>query len=103
MHADGAPHRLADFEFPADGAWPDPKAMVDELHDAGVRVLLWQIPLIPTDRGQDGQVGADLATMASRGYAVREADGSPHRNRGWWFPGALLPDWTNPGRPPVVD
>ena len=27
---DGAPHRLADFTFPADGAWPDPKGMVDE-------------------------------------------------------------------------
>jgi alpha-glucosidase (family GH31 glycosyl hydrolase) len=96
VHPDGAPHRLADFEFPADGAWPDPKAMIDELHEAGVKVLLWQIPLIPTDRGDDGQIAADLATMAGRGYAVREADGSPHRNRGWWFPGALLPDWTNP-------
>ena len=96
VHPDGAPHRLADFEFPADGAWPDPKAMIDELHEAGVRVLLWQIPLIPTDRGRDGQIAADLSTLAERGYAVREADGSPHRNRGWWFPGALLPDWTNP-------
>ena len=37
--------RLADFEFPADGAWPDPKGMVDELHARGIRVLLWQIPL----------------------------------------------------------
>jgi alpha-glucosidase (family GH31 glycosyl hydrolase) len=34
--------------------------------------------------------------MAARGYAIREADGSAHHNRGWWFPGALLPDWTNP-------
>lgn len=96
VHPDGAPHRLADFEFPADGAWPDPKAMIDELHEAGVKVLLWQIPLIPTDRGEDGQIAADLATLSSRGYAVRDADGSPHPNRGWWFPGALLPDWTNP-------
>ena len=34
--------------------------------------------------------------MIARGYGVREADGRPYRNRGWWFPGALLPDWTNP-------
>jgi alpha-glucosidase (family GH31 glycosyl hydrolase) len=27
---------------------------------------------------------------------VNEADGTPYRNRGWWFPGGLLPDWTNP-------
>lgn len=96
VHPDGSPHKLADFDFPRDGAWPDPKAMVDELHAAGVKVLLWQIPLVPIDRGDDGQVAADLATMTERGYAIRDADGTVHHNRGWWFPGALLPDWTNP-------
>ncbi|MCP2324519.1 alpha-glucosidase (family GH31 glycosyl hydrolase) [Hamadaea flava] len=103
VHPDGAPHRLADFTFPADGAWPDPKAMIDELHAAGVKVLLWQIPLVPTDRGEltgsasaAAQVAADAATMIDREYAIKEADGRPHHNRGWWFPGALLPDWTNP-------
>jgi len=96
LHADGAPHRLADFEFPPDGAWPDPRAMVDRLHEVGVKVLLWQIPLIPTDRGAGEQVEADARALVDNGLAVREADGSPYRNRGWWFPGALLPDFTNP-------
>jgi 1,3-alpha-isomaltosidase len=96
-HPDGAPHTLADFTFPPDGAWPDPKGMVDRLHAEGVKVLLWQIPLIPTDLGASGsQVCADAATLVARGYAVREEDGSPYHNRGWWFPGALLPDLTNP-------
>jgi 1,3-alpha-isomaltosidase len=96
LHADGGPHRLADFEFPPDGAWPDPKAMVERLHELGVKVLLWQIPLIPTDRGAGEQVEADARALVERGYAVREPDGSPYHNRGWWFPGALLPDFTNP-------
>jgi 1,3-alpha-isomaltosidase len=59
-------------------------------------VLLWQIPLVPTDREDDGQVAVDVATMLERGYGVREADGTAYRNRGWWFPGALLVDWSNP-------
>jgi alpha-glucosidase (family GH31 glycosyl hydrolase) len=96
VHADGEPHRLADFEFPLDGAWPDPRGMIDRLHEQSVKVILWQIPLIPTDRGSDGQAGADARALAERGLAVREADGSAYRNRGWWFPGALLPDFTNP-------
>ncbi len=96
LHTDGAPHRLADFEFPADGAWPDPQGMVDRLHELGVKVLLWQIPLIPTDRGAGEQVEADAQALVRSGFAVREADGSPYHNRGWWFPGALLPDFTNP-------
>ena len=33
--------------------------------------------------------------MVARRYCVRRADGKPYRNRGWWFPGALLPDFTN--------
>jgi 1,3-alpha-isomaltosidase len=96
VHDDGAPHRLADFTFPSDGAWPDPKSMVDRLHALDVKVLLWQIPLIPTDRGHDEQVGADARTLVARNLAVREADGSPYHNRGWWFPGSVLPDFTNP-------
>ncbi len=96
IHPDGAPHRLADFTFPPDGAWPDPKGLVDWLHERGLRVLLWQVPLLRTRPAPAGQARADRDTMIERGYAVRRADGRPYRNRGWWFPGALLPDWTNP-------
>lgn len=92
LHPDGAPHRLADFTFPADGPWPDPKGLVDDLHARGVKMLLWQIPLVKADRGQ---ARADRETMVARGYCVHLADGRPYRNRGWWFPGALLPDFTN--------
>jgi alpha-glucosidase (family GH31 glycosyl hydrolase) len=42
-----------------------------------------------------GQSAADAATMLARGYGVREGDGRPYRNRGWWFPTALMPDLTN--------
>lgn len=92
-HPDGAPHRLADFHFPPDGPWPDPKGMVDDLHADGVKVLLWQIPLVEANRGQ---ARFDRETMIRNRYCVQRADGKPYRNRGWWFPGALLPDFTNP-------
>jgi alpha-glucosidase (family GH31 glycosyl hydrolase) len=96
IHADGSPHRLADFTFPPDGAWPDPKGLVDWLHERDIRLLLWQAPLLPARVSRVGQARADRDTMMARGYGVREVDGRPYRNRGWWFPGALLPDWTNP-------
>jgi alpha-glucosidase (family GH31 glycosyl hydrolase) len=92
----GEPLTLADIEHPADGPWPDPVGMVEYLHAHDIRLVLWQIPIVPTDRGESGQVAADATTMIERGYCVAEADGSPYRNRGWWFPGGLLPDWTNP-------
>ncbi|MFC7595941.1 TIM-barrel domain-containing protein [Terrabacter sp. GCM10028922] len=92
---DGSPFSLADFTFPADGAWPDPKAMVDDLHARGIKVILWQIPLLKTAASEDGlreQVLAEGEAMIRGGHAVREADGTAYLNRGWWFPKSLMPD-----------
>ncbi|HEX9610213.1 MAG TPA: TIM-barrel domain-containing protein [Candidatus Limnocylindria bacterium] len=94
--ADGSPHRLGDFRFPPEGAWPDPKGMVEELHRSDTRLLLWQVPLMKRRRDLTGQAIYDWDTMLARGYGVRTANGRPYRNRGWWFPGALMPDFTNP-------
>ena len=96
VHEDGAPHRLADFEFPPNGAWPDPKGLVDWLHENGIRLLLWQVPLHRARPAPTGQALADRETMIARDYGIREADGRPYRNRGWWFPGSLMSDFTNP-------
>ena len=96
LHGDGSPHRLADFEFPPDGAWPDPKGLVDWLHGLGIRLVLWQIPLQRARPAPSGQARADRDTMLVQGYAVRDRRGRPYRNRGWWFPGSLMPDFTNP-------
>ncbi|MHB1288299.1 glycoside hydrolase family 31 protein [Georgenia sp.] len=95
---DGAAHRAGDFTYPPDGAWPDPKAMIDELHDRGIKVILWQIPLqktevdLGTDVPVDSQVLVDGRAMVAGGHAVLEADGSPYHNRGWWFPKSLMID-----------
>lgn len=96
VHHDGSPHRLADFMFPVDGAWPDPKGLVDWLHGLGIRLVLWQIPLQRARPAPIGQARADRDTMLARGFAVRDGSGRPYRNRGWWFPGSLMPDFTNP-------
>ena len=93
---DGGPLRLGDFTFPADGAWPDPKGMVDELHARGIRLHLWQIPLLKMRPHPAGQLKADADAAIRDGYLVQEVapNGSlrPYRNRGWWFPLSLMPD-----------
>ncbi|TRY19623.1 glycoside hydrolase family 31 [Tessaracoccus rhinocerotis] len=99
LRADGGPLRLADFRFPAEGAWPDPKAMVDALHAAGTKVHLWQIPLLKMRPHPQGQARADAEAAVREGVLIREQgpDGKlrPYRNRGWWFPLALMPDLTD--------
>ena len=94
----GRPARLADFEFPAEGAWPDPKGMVDALRAGGVRTILWQIPLMKMRPHPVGQARADAAAAREAGVLIAEpgARGSvPYRNRGWWFPLSLMPDLTD--------
>lgn len=86
------PHSYQDYTFPEDGPWPDPKAMVDELHERDVKVLLWQIPLQKMRPHPRHQAEVDARQLVQRGYGVKEADGRPYRNRGWWFPLALMPD-----------
>ncbi|TCO40596.1 galactose mutarotase-like protein [Kribbella antiqua] len=88
---DGSAHKASDFSYPADGAWPAPKEMIDELHRRGIKVVLWQIPLQKTEFST-GQVAADAEAMVREGHAVLEADGTAYHNRGWWFPKALMPD-----------
>ncbi|NRQ32454.1 glycoside hydrolase family 31 [Nonomuraea sp. NN258] len=90
------PHTLAHYTFPADGPWPDPKGMVDELHERDIKVLLWQIPLQKMRPHPTHQAAVDARQLLERGYGVREADGRPYRNRGWWFPLALMPDLSSP-------
>lgn len=96
---DGSPLRLKDFSFPPDGAWPDPKGMIDELHARDIKLHLWQIPLIKMRPHPVGQAKADAEAALREQVLVREEapDGSlrPYRNRGWWFPLGLMPDLTD--------
>jgi alpha-glucosidase (family GH31 glycosyl hydrolase) len=96
---DGSPLRLTDFTFPADGAWPDPKGMVDDLHARNIKLHLWQIPLIKMRPHPVGQARADAEAALRENVLVQEEapDGSlrPYRNRGWWFPLGLMPDLTD--------
>ncbi len=96
--AEGA-HTASDFTFPPDGAWPDPKAMIDELHERDIRLHLWQIPLIKMRPHPRNQVAIDAAEAIAQKVLIDEVapDGSlrPYRNRGWWFPLGLMPDLTD--------
>jgi alpha-glucosidase (family GH31 glycosyl hydrolase) len=91
----GEPFRYGDFSFPSDGKWPNPKGMIGELHRLGVRVLLWQIPVMKKQDTPHAQHDADEAYMIDKGYCVREANGQPYRVRPFWFNGGLVLDFTH--------
>lgn len=88
--------RYEDFTFPSDGKWTNPKAMVDSLHARDLRLILWQIPVMKLADHAHDQHDADRAHFAENRYGVREADGSLHAVRPFWFRGGWLWDVTNP-------
>ena len=68
--------------------FPDPKAMIDELHAMGFKVTAWVIPFMHPK--------SEAAQIAGRhGYLVKQTDGSPYLLRWWQGMGYLL-DATNP-------
>ncbi|RLC67731.1 MAG: glycosyl hydrolase family 31 [Chloroflexi bacterium] len=85
-----------DFTFPRDGRWFDPKGLIDELHRLGIRVLLWQIPVMKALDESHPQHDRDEMYVIENEYCVREADGRPYRIRPLWFHGGLVLDFTNP-------
>jgi alpha-glucosidase (family GH31 glycosyl hydrolase) len=91
---DRAP-KLSDFEFPPDGEWPDPAQMSRELSDAGIALVLWQIPALKALDGPHPQHDADVAHALEHRYVLQNDDGSPYRNPFFWFNQAHIPDFTS--------
>ncbi|MFN8562312.1 MAG: glycoside hydrolase family 31 protein [Anaerolineae bacterium] len=87
--------RYTDFTFPSDGKWTDPKGMIDWLHERGIRLVLWQIPVVKILEQPHPQHEADRAYYEQAGFGVREADGSLHHTRPFWFRGGYLVDVDN--------
>jgi alpha-glucosidase (family GH31 glycosyl hydrolase) len=90
---------LDEFTFPKDGKWPDPKAFADRVHANGMKLVLWQIPVLKRLMSHEPrckQHERDEEYAISQGYVVRHADGTPYRIPVGWFAGSLLLDFTNP-------
>lgn len=83
----------SDFTFT--GRWPNPAAMVDTLHDNGIKVLLWQLPVIKSATDPIPQLATDEAYAIAQGYVLDDGSGTPYRNKGGWYGNAVMPDFTN--------
>ncbi|WP_166349445.1 TIM-barrel domain-containing protein [Phytoactinopolyspora limicola] len=92
----------SDLTFPSGTAWRDPKAMVEQAHDQGIRVLLWQIPVLKENFDVNPPTAPqqhlnDKSHAQSQGYVVGSGHGGDYRvPSGQWFGDSLVPDFTDP-------
>jgi alpha-glucosidase (family GH31 glycosyl hydrolase) len=87
-----------DFSFTEDGQWPDPRKMVELVHDNNLKLILWQIPIIRYS-GKEGYIeqhALDEKHVIEKGYCVKNEDGTPYRITDGWFGNSLLIDFNNP-------
>lgn len=91
--------KYEDFDF-SDSPWPDPKQMIQTLHDEGLKLLLWQVPVYKKQGEEEVpnvQNDLDREDALCRKLCVSMADGTPYTiPEGHWFPGSMVPDFTNP-------
>lgn len=81
------------------GEWKNPQKMIDELHKKGIRLILWQIPVIKKmAEGESHEVlENDWKYAVENKLCVLNTDGTPYViPQDHWFPGSMLPDFTNP-------
>ena len=69
--------------------FPDPRGMINTLHDLGFRVLLWVTPFV-------NQEANTFAGLAGQGFLVPRRDGHGPALLKWWGGTAGLVDITNP-------
>ncbi|WP_394173210.1 TIM-barrel domain-containing protein [Guptibacillus hwajinpoensis] len=90
-------HNYEDYRYPASGRWPDPKGLFNDLHNNGLKVILWQIPIQKyLNRQKHPQKDLDEKYMIEEGYCVKDGQGAPYRIREDWFKESLLMDFTHP-------
>ena len=79
------------FEF-RPGRFPDPKGMIDRLHEMGFKVMLWISPFVSPD-------SAEYRDLAKRGFLLKKADKFGNTSPAiveWWNGYSAVYDLSNP-------
>jgi alpha-D-xyloside xylohydrolase len=89
----------SDFDF-SKGPWPNPKEMIALLHQKGLHLVLWQIPVykkLGPEEPFNVQNEKDRTFAIQKKLCVQTKEGQPYQiPEGHWFAGSLIPDFTNP-------
>ncbi|MFD1019669.1 glycoside hydrolase family 31 protein [Thalassobacillus hwangdonensis] len=96
MKEPGYVHRYEDMTFPEWGRWPDPRKMVEDLHENNLKLIMWQIPIQKYLNKQEHPLkDQDEAYMIEKGYVVKNEDGTPYRIPENWFTNSLIMDFSH--------
>lgn len=85
-----------DYIYPTWGRWPNPKKMVDTLHNNNLKCILWQIPVLKKLNSiLHLQNSNDQRFAIENDYVVKNRDKSPYQIPEDWFKDSYVLDFTN--------
>ena len=87
MIDDNWQRHYGNFDFKPD-RFPNPKAMVDRLHEMGFKVMLWICPFVSAD-------SPEYRDLAKRGFLLADTTSQPAIIK-WWNGQSAVYDFTNP-------
>lgn len=81
--------------------WKDPKKLIDALHDDGLRLLLWIVPIYAQGDNMETrwnveQCLSDNEYVKQHSECVLNADGTPYEIPHTWCIGCMVPDFSDP-------
>ncbi|SHO47359.1 glycoside hydrolase family 31 protein [Anaerocolumna xylanovorans] len=85
------------YRFNDKEEWTDPRDLVQTLLENGIRLILWQIPVIK--KMEDDQINdileEDWKYAVENNLCIKNPDGTPYTiPKNHWFAGSLIPDFT---------
>lgn len=96
--AGGEAFTYDEFDFSKSNYWSNPKEMIENLHEKGIKLVLWQIPVYKEqeiDAVVNEQLVLDKKDALDRKLCVFREDGTPYKiPEGNWFEGSFIPDFT---------
>ncbi|MBU1019569.1 MAG: hypothetical protein KJ847_00025 [Firmicutes bacterium] len=92
-------HEYNEYTYDKDGLWPNPQKMIEHIHQKGLKVLLWQAPMVKEPDVGESEV---LQHTIDKKYFVDEDLVVKHNSKPYcipqdkWFKGSYVPDFSNP-------
>lgn len=88
MIDDNWQNHYGNFDFKA-STFPDPKGMVDQLHNMGFKVMVWICPFVTAD-------SPEYRELAAKGYLLKKKGSNTPAIVNWWNGQSACYDLTNP-------
>ncbi|MBU1093225.1 MAG: hypothetical protein KKH01_02050 [Firmicutes bacterium] len=91
--------KSSDILYDKEDPWYDPQKMIDMIHQQGIKLILWQTPVIKaleSHEPMNAQHELDQQYVIEHDLICKKQDQSIYTiPEGRWFPGSMIPDFSN--------